>query len=337
MTASSLSTTAIIAVMLALALGATPAQAQFNRTWVSKSGSGTDCSSTAPCGTFQDAHDNTNPGGEINCVDAGGFGPVIITKSISIICDNTQAGILVTTADNGVTINAGPNDVVTLKGLDIEGLGAGVGGIVFNSGAALHVQKVHIRKFSSSSGNAGGIFFQPTTYAELYVVDSYLTDNGSTGSLSGGIVITPGGSGSVNASINRVRLENNSTGIIVDGTHSTGVAVNATVLDNVIAGSASDGILAQSAGGAAAASVFFDHSLASGNFGSGIRANGAAASGAGSATVRIGDSTIVLNFAGVSTTNAGVVQSFKNNRISSNLTDGTPIPAFPGPGGTALQ
>jgi hypothetical protein len=115
------------------------------------------------------------------------------------------------------------------------------------------------------------------------------------------------------------------------------VAVNATVLETVVAGSAGNGILAQSTAGHAAASVFFDHSAASANFGSGLRADGAAASGSGSAVVRIGDSTIVLNATGVSTSGAGVLQSFKNNRISGNLTDGTPIPAFPGPGGSPLQ
>ena len=124
------------------------------------------------------------------------------------------------------------------------------------------------------------------------------------------------------------------TGIVVDGTRSTGVAVNATILDTVVAGSQSDGVRAQSQAGRAAASVLFDHSVASGNFGSGVRAVGATASGQGSALARIGDSTIVLNATGVSTGGAGVLQSFKNNRISGNLTDGTPIPAVPGVTGT---
>jgi hypothetical protein len=134
-----------------------------------------------------------------------------------------------------------------------------------------------------------------------------------------------------------VRLENNTIGILVEGNSSTGVAVNATVVDSVVAGSAGHGIRASTIAGHAAVTIFVDHSVVSGNFGSGINADGAAASGAGSAAVRIGDSTINNNVTGVSTTGAGVVQSFKNNRISANLTDGTPIPAFPGPGGTPLQ
>jgi hypothetical protein len=73
------------------------------------------------------------------------------------------------------------------------------------------------------------------------------------------------------------------------------------------------------------------------NFGSGIKADGATASGAGSAFVRISNSTVALNVTGASTAAAGVLQSFKNNVIVGNFVDGTPIPAFSGPGGTALQ
>jgi hypothetical protein len=329
--------TAILGAMLVLSLHAAPAQAQVTRAWVSGDGADSgSCPRTTPCATFQFAHDATMAGGEIVCVDAGNYGAVNITKSISIICDNTRASILDIAAPVKITINAGMNDIITLKGLDIEGASSGGIGIKFNSGAALHVHKLHIRNFRSNSGLVGGIFFAPNAYAELYVADSYITDNGTAGN-NGGIVIQPTATGAANVSVNRVRLENNSTGISVDGTQTTGVAVNVTILDSLVAGSAGNGISAVTTAGHAAVSVFFDHSVASGNFGSGLKADGGAASGMGSATVRIGGSTIVLNVTGVSTAGLGVAQSFKDNRISGNGTDGTPIAAFPGPGGSALQ
>ena len=234
----------------------------------------------------------------------------------------------------GVSINAGATDIITLKGLNIEGTGNGVNGIAFNTGGALHVHKVQIRNFRASGfDGTAGIFFSPNGYAELYVADSYITDNVGTMAQTAGIVIRPRTSASVNAFINRVQLENNSVGVLVDGSNSTGVAVNAIVLESMVVGSAGNGIAAVTTAGHAAVSVLVDNTVVSGNFASGINANGAAASGAGSAVVRIGDSTIALNVTGVGTTGAGVVQSFKNNRISGNLTDGTPITAFPGPGG----
>ena len=42
------------------------------------------------------------------------------------------------------------------------------------------------------------------------------------------------------------------------------------------------------------------------------------------------------NVTGVSNA-GGILQSFKNNVVAANGTDGTPMTAFPGPGGTPLQ
>jgi hypothetical protein len=145
------SSSAILAAMLALSLHTVPAEATSLRTWVASTGTNNaTCGRTSPCQTFQQAHNATTAGGVINCVDAGDYGPVIINISISIICDNTQAGIL-TTSGAGVGISAGVNDVVTLKGLDIEGAGTGDIGINFIVGGALHVHKVQIRNFRANS------------------------------------------------------------------------------------------------------------------------------------------------------------------------------------------
>ena len=63
-------------------------QAQATRTWVSGVGDDVNpCSRTAPCKTFAGAISKTATGGEINCLDPGGFGAVTITKSIQILCE----------------------------------------------------------------------------------------------------------------------------------------------------------------------------------------------------------------------------------------------------------
>ena len=62
---------------------ATPASAQATRTWISGVGDDANpCSRTAPCKTFAGSISKTAAGGEINCLDPGGFGAVTITKSI---------------------------------------------------------------------------------------------------------------------------------------------------------------------------------------------------------------------------------------------------------------
>ena len=58
-------------------LAAAPANAQATRTWVSGVGDDANpCSRTAPCKTFAGAISKTAAGGEINCLDPGGFGAV---------------------------------------------------------------------------------------------------------------------------------------------------------------------------------------------------------------------------------------------------------------------
>jgi hypothetical protein len=90
-----------------------PANAQATRTWVSGVGDDANpCSRTAPCKTFAGAIAKTAPFGEIDCLDPGGFGGVVITKSILIDCATTQGGVLVS-GSNGFVVNVQPTDVVT--------------------------------------------------------------------------------------------------------------------------------------------------------------------------------------------------------------------------------
>src|ERR671935_371846 len=107
---------ACAASVFALCLPIDPAQA-IPRTFVSGTGSGMLCTRAAPCATFQAAHDATDPGGEINCIDAGNFGPVglIITKPITIDCAGTLGSMSGFTPE-GITINV-PGGVVRLRNL----------------------------------------------------------------------------------------------------------------------------------------------------------------------------------------------------------------------------
>src|SRR5919112_4504399 len=101
-------------VSVAVLFGASAASAQATRTWVSGVGNDVNpCSRTAPCKTFAGAISKTAAGGEISVLDPGGFGAVTITKSITIDGDGTLAGILAA-AGSGITVSAGPNDVVIL-------------------------------------------------------------------------------------------------------------------------------------------------------------------------------------------------------------------------------
>src|SRR4051812_49980222 len=105
--------------LVALALPAS-AMGQATRTWVSGVGDDANpCSRTAPCKTFAGAISKTANGGEINCLDPGGFGGLTIGKSLTIKCHYTEGGALVAGTDGNV-VNAASADNATLKGLHIN-------------------------------------------------------------------------------------------------------------------------------------------------------------------------------------------------------------------------
>ena len=140
-----------LALVASMVLGTGLASAQASRTWVSGVGDDVNpCSRTAPCKTFAGAISKTAAGGEISVLDPGGYGAVNITKSITLSGVGENASILVGSATNGISINAGPTDVVTLRGLQINGLGVGLAGIRFNTGAALIVDEVNVFGFETA-------------------------------------------------------------------------------------------------------------------------------------------------------------------------------------------
>jgi hypothetical protein len=158
----------------ALVVGfSTVAHAQATRTWVSGVGDDVNpCSRTAPCKTFAGAISKTAPKGEINVLDPGGFGGVTITKSISIIADHVEAGVLVS-GTNAIIINAGVADRVVLEGLDIEGLGTGLNGVSVLAGKEVYIIRCEIRDFTQNGVNMAS----STSGARVFIHDSFILFN----------------------------------------------------------------------------------------------------------------------------------------------------------------
>ncbi|MEI2641808.1 MAG: right-handed parallel beta-helix repeat-containing protein [Candidatus Nanopelagicales bacterium] len=103
------------------ALSAAPALALSTQTWVSGVGDDVNpCTRTAPCKTFAGAISKTEEGGEIVALDSGGFGTVTITKAITIDARAVNGSILASLT-NGIVVNAGADDRVVLRGLDLTG------------------------------------------------------------------------------------------------------------------------------------------------------------------------------------------------------------------------
>ena len=293
-------------------LYSTGASAQATRTWVSGVGDDVNpCSRTAPCKTFAGAISKTAAGGEINCLDPGGFGAVSINKSMTINCIYTEGGALA--GGNGITINdaLGPTpgqSVVYLRGLDIFGVNPPSNGVRFVSGGGLHIEDTTIRRFNAA--NSHGLSFQPSGPAELFISNTTIADNGN-GATGGGILLQATGSGNIVAVMRNVRVRNNANiGIRIDSTSNTGTRNN-VVMDEVEISGNAQGLTVISQIGTTPASVLVQDSTISGN-GGGIFANG------GTAAVRVTETAIIGNTSGVSNANGGAVFSYGDNILDAN-------------------
>ena len=311
----------VFAAFAAMVLStASVAQAQASRTWVSGVGDDVNpCSRTAPCKTFAGAISKTAAGGEISVLDPGGYGGVTITKSISINAEGAEGGVLVSGA-NGIVVN-GPNVIVNLRGLMIEGLGTSPNGVRFISGAALHIQNCVIRRFAAGgAGNQNGILFAPNTLAELDVSDTVIADNGTAG-VGAGVLIRPAPGGSARVTLTRVQVVNNQLGVIADGNASIGSVV-ATISDSLIANNTDVGVGALSSAAGASASIVIDRSTIAHNGGVAVLGNGSNA-GLPKGVVRVGRSTLTGNGTAGSANAGGLVGSYGTNQINGNGLDGT--------------
>jgi hypothetical protein len=296
-------------------LSATAASAQATRTWVSGVGDDVNpCSRTAPCKTFAGAISKTAAGGEINCLDPGGFGAVTINKSLTIDCHYTEGGTLA--AGNGIVVNAAATDVIVLRGLDIFGVNPPTHGVRILVAGAVIIEDCTIRRFNSAS--SFGISFQPSGSTNLYVSNTTISSNGN-GATGGGINIQPTGTGSAHVVLQDVRVQHNANfGVSVDTTGNSGVGV-AVMLNRVqIAGNTGNGLNANSPGPAVIVQVR-DSAIAYNNA-SGISANG------GNARVRVGNTTIFGNGltsgAGVSIAGGAIVNTYNDNNLDGNAADG---------------
>ena len=214
------------AVTLAASAAITPCYAQAARTFVSSNGNDSnDCSRQAPCRSFATAITKTAAGGEINTLDPGGYGALTITKSISIVSGLGEAGVLVPAGGVGVTINAGPTDQINLRGLAIEGAGAGKTGILFKTGGALTVTNAVVRNVTEHA-----IDIEPTGTSYVTITDTLTSDNGAAG-----IYLGPNG-GRADGVLSRITTSNNSWGVYANSfAHGTNTSpVNVTVTDSVV-------------------------------------------------------------------------------------------------------
>jgi hypothetical protein len=284
-------------------LPAASARAQNARSFVSGRGLDTNaCTLAAPCRTLAHAFSLTNAGGEIDVLDPAGYGSLTINKAISIVNDGVgTAGVIVPSGGVGITINAGPNDAVSLRGLSIEGGGVGQTGIQFNSGASLTVESCIVRHMTDDGMDLGS-----SNASNFTVSSSLVADNGGNG-----IFLVP--AGSATAVFKRVEANNNAnSGILVSGVDSAGTnTINATISDSVAAGNGQVGFYSATQSVKAPTSVTITHSVAANN-GYGVLAQSSGA------IIRLANSTVTGNTNGWFVNGLGIVATYGDNYIDGN-------------------
>lgn len=301
-----------LAVLAIAVLSTAALHAQATRTWVSGVGDDANpCSRTAPCKTFAGAISKTAAGGEISVLDPGGFGAVTITKSISIVADGSEGGILAAGV-NGITVNAGVNDVIHIRGLVIEGALTGLNGIRFLAGGSLHVEKTVLRGFNSSAAGSGhGLNFNPSGTSKLFLDEVTVANNGN-GTNGGGILIKPTATGSATAVIKNSNIDRNVFGIKVEAGGAG--AVKLEIADSATTQSGFSGLTAN--GSLGPAQIFASRVTTSSNGTTGVQANGNLSS------IRLNGCTVYNNGTGLQVSGGGQIISSVNNSIRGNGVDG---------------
>lgn len=293
-------------VLIVLSISAA-AVAQNSRSAVSLTGSDANaCTVAAPCRSFAIAMAQTNPGGEIVALDSAGYGPFNVDRSVTVMAaPGVYAGITAGAATDGVSVNALFDSNVVLRNLSLNGA-PGVAGLRINSAADVHVESCVINRFLQQ-----GIYLGE--YGRLFVVDTIvrlcgtgLEANTGSASLNGyETSVLTAGRAYVNA--DRCRFEQNAGYGVLGGPGSTIIARHSISTGNTYGFAVNGGI--------STADMFLESCLVSLSSSLGITA--------ASGTIRVARTAIIYNNTGVGGDPATAsVQSFGNNRLAGNVTNG---------------
>jgi hypothetical protein len=305
--------TAIPLTVLAIAFACTFATAPANaraRVFVASYGNDANpCTFGSPCKTFQQAVNVVDPGGEVTAIDSAGFGPINITKAITITSpDGVEAGVVPTAGGDAIEISVGSTDAVVLHGLTLNGSGVGSNGIVFKSGGGLTISNCAAHNFiydGSHSNTGNGILIQPTSgTVDFIVTNTNVSDNGNVG-----LFYSPtGGGATTHGVIDHVVATNNQFGIVLDD--SGGGAAVVTISNSIASNNLLNGIANGTASNPFTVSI--DNSSVSSNTSAGIAAGGALLK------LLLSRSIITGNGGGVFNDGTATVYSYQNNQIDFN-------------------
>ena len=268
-------------------------------TWVANAGADSGlCPITAPCATFAYAVTKTTFGGELSVLDPGDYGPMTITRSITVDGGGFAQG-LDANSDTYYTVSAPAADIVQIRNLTLEGAGQ-VYGILFNSGAQLHLDHVKVDGFSVCLSVGTG---SPATEAkELTVENSSFNNCGNT-------AIEVEGSSTFVTKIVNTQIHHSPTGVQVET--GTALVSHSALSGEPTVSASSFGVVSNGAG----VNVMVDDCSMS-DFPIGLAAGD-------SSSLQVSRSTISHNQTGLFRQAGGLIRSNGDNRLVDNSANGT--------------
>ncbi len=184
-------------------------------------------------------------------------------------------------------------------------------GVVFNSGARLHIQNCLFQGFATA-----GIAFAPGAgsagAAQLSIDDTTIIGNAT------GIWIKPTGGIAANVALDRIDIDHNDgDGLRVDGSGGSGT-INVAIADSSASFNAGNGIDALSGPGNVTVGIM--RVVAAANGIAGIVAN---QTSGGTASVTVGSSVLYGNTIAAQATGGAGLLSYANNQVTGNVTNGS--------------
>ncbi len=295
--------------VLALSASAV-ARSQNLRSWISMTGDDTNsCTLTSPCRTFAITLSRTATNGDISFLGPGTYGPMTITKSITIDGAGNLAAISAIGGQRAITINitsaADTRKTVRLRGLSLNGADLngtdGIQGIRIVAADKVYVEDTLIDNFDATGGTNGrAISDERTGGGKLFVTNTIIRNSGANA-----VVVFPSaGSTQITAVLDRVVIEGSTLSGVFAGPGS-----RVTIKDSNITGNGNAGVQADASAGTT--EVMVERSVISHNQ-IGIY------SGPGSPVVRMSETTVTDNVTGLQTAGSGTIDTFGNCRIAGN-------------------
>ena len=280
------------------------ASAQVARVFLAGTGDDAgDCTNQAtPCRSLQGAVTLCPINGEIIILDNGGYGGATIAKSLTV---NASAGIVAFIART-ITVNIASTNKVVLRGLSMTGVVFGdANGIAFTGGGTLVVENSVIAGFGLGGSGAG--IRQLAPGSNLIVNNCELRNN------TAGVWNDTGSDTNSDAVVENSRFESNA-----DGFDANDGAANVSIRNSVFTnnGNAMD---AFSSLQTRLVLIVVDTCTMAHN----STGTAAGTSGAGSATIRVTNSTIYHNGTGMFRQGSGAIESYGNNRVLANSNSST--------------